>query len=71
MENDEKIREHTTEDLLLLELEEIRKQINHISDQSDDTIPDFSKAFLLEDLKQYENYLIIKLTKKSDIKNFR
>ena len=70
MNNYNQLKQQTTIDLLLLELNEIRQQINHVSSLSHDKVPEISKEFLLEDLKQYESYLVMKLAKETGIINF-
>lgn len=70
MSNFNQLKQQTNIDLLLLELNEIRQQINHVSGLSYDKVPKISKELLLEDLKQYESYLVAKLAMETGVISF-
>lgn len=63
MDSQSNSKQLTNVDLILIELNEVRNQINHVDNICNDNVPEFSKRFLLEDLKQYEDYLKMKLAR--------
>lgn len=70
MDGQSNLKQPTNVDQILIELNEVRNQINHVGNIRNDNVPEFSKRFLLEDLKQYENYLKMKLARETDNSNF-
>jgi len=50
-------------ELLMMEIEEVRSQINQLKLLDDADIPEFSRKFLLYDLEKYQNDLELKLEK--------
>lgn len=71
MEDQDNLRTNIDVNLILIELKEIRNQINHVHGIHNDNVPEYRKKFLLEDLKQYENYLKKKLALAKNNTDFR